>query len=209
MCAPRQGAGTRGLAGAQVAGGRVPASTTPVSAGLPPLSWLSGPGDCRPKTPRPRASPGRGGEGGGVEGGGSRRKARAVRPREAARAPAGPASLALGDRGRGSVGPRPARPGEGESPAAAAPPRALPRRPEPGAGRGRSRRCLGADPLSPRSPVAWPLVSPPGAEARARGGRARVCAAREAGAQRRAAGAGVRRAAEEGRRLMNINRAAA
>lgn len=75
-------------------------------------------------------------------GGGSRRKARAVRPREAARAPAGPASLALGDRGR--VGPRPAR--RGESPAAAAPPHALPRRLEPGAGRGRSRRCLGADP---------------------------------------------------------------
>lgn len=135
LCARRRGAGTGGLAGVQVSGGL--ASTTPVLARLPPPAWLPRPGDCRPKTPRPRASPGRGGEGGGVGGGGSRRKARAVRPREAARAPAGRDSLALGDRGSG--GPRPARPGEGR--VRRPPPRPTPSRgaesPGPaGAGRG-------------------------------------------------------------------------
>lgn len=146
MCAQHRGAGTKGLAGAQVAGAL--ANTTPGPARLPPLAWLPGPGDCRPKTPRPGASPGRGGEGGGVEGGGSRRKARAVRPREAARAPAGPAGLALGD--RGSVGPRPARPGLRRRP----PPRPTPSRGAQsprlaGAGRGAAREPI----LSPRSPL--------------------------------------------------------
>lgn len=150
LCARCRGAGTRGLAGVQVAGPL--ASTTLIPGPLPPLAWLPGLGDCRPKTPRPRASPGRGGERGGVGGGGSRRKARAVRPRESARAPAGSASLALGDRGRGSVGPRPARPGEGRV-------RRPPPRPTPSRGAqspGPAGAGLGAawEPTSsPRSPL--------------------------------------------------------
>lgn len=62
----------------------------------------------------------------------------------------------------------------GESPAATAPPHALPRRQEPGAGRGRSWRCLRADPLARVLRCVAVSLSPPGAEARARGGRARV-----------------------------------
>lgn len=143
---PASGCGDKRVSGCPGCGGGGPGEHHPCTARSSSLAWLPGPGDCRPKTPRPRASPGRGGEEGGVGGGGSRRKARAVRPREAARAPASPASLALGDRGRGSVGAPAGRARRGESPAAAAPPHALPRRPKPGAGRGRSRRCLGADP---------------------------------------------------------------
>lgn len=141
-------------------------------------------------------------------GGGSRRKARAVRPREAARAPAGPDTLRV-RRSREPGGP--GRPGQARGRVRRPPPRPTPSRgaesPGPaGAGRG----CAWERTSSPRPPLRGrPSFSAPGAEARARGGRARVCAANEAGAQRRAAGAGVRRAAEEGRRLMNINRAAA
>lgn len=98
----------------------------------------------------------------------------------------------------------------GESPAATAPPHALPRRREPGAGRGRSWRCLRADPLARVLRCIGRLSHRPGLR-RGPAEAAPACEQRanEAGAQRRAAGAGVRRAAEEGRRLMNINRAAA
>lgn len=51
--------------------------------------------------------------------------------------------FAFGDRGSREAPAGPAR--RGESPAAASPPHALPRRREPGAGRGRSWLCLGAD----------------------------------------------------------------
>lgn len=142
-----------------------------------------------------------------MEGGGSRRKARAVRPREAARVPAGRDSLALGDRGSGGPG----RPGQARGESGGH--RPAPRPPAAPRARGRPGQVVAlpaSGPPRPRPPLRGRLSHRPGLR-RGPAKAAPACEQRanEAGAQRRAAGAGVRRAAEEGRRLMNINRAAA